>query len=414
MSLKETVTIDGPALLEQIAILGNIGRLPREQGGGLDRRSYGPAWQQAVQTVRSWMQEAGLNTRLDAAGNLIGRLGSTGPALVVGSHLDTVPNGGPLDGAYGVLAGVALAKALQQSGLSLHHALEVIAFADEEGRVGGGLFGSRCMAGLIPAEELQPTSLLYQALTQAGIDPQQIFSAARAPEEFAAYLELHIEQGGRLACRGLKAAAVEGIVGIHRFQARFFGEQNHAGATEMRARRDAGLAAARFMLAFRDRILAAGDRFVGTTGSLVVQPGAVNVIPGYAEVNGEFRSIDETGLAALDEEVPILSNAAAVQEGCRSEICFLEREAVTHCDPTIVDLIEATARAYLGENAVTRLESRAGHDTQSMAHLCPAAMIFVPSDNGKSHVPDELTSDTALVHGAQVLLQTLLVLDKQL
>ncbi|MDI3318060.1 MAG: Zn-dependent hydrolase [Bacillota bacterium] len=422
----EAPTIDARRLLRRIEELGEIGRLPEAQGGGINRPTYGPAWLEARARVAAWMSEAGLAVRVDAAGNLIGRREGAGgaagaaaerpvPAIALGSHIDTVPHAGALDGAYGVLAAVEVADAVRRAGSELRHPLEVLVFADEEGRIGGGLFGSRALAGLVEPEYAERRMDVGDAMREAGLDPRRLGEAARKPGELACYVELHVEQGGRLDRMGGRLAVVRGIVGIRRFLVTFRGEANHAGTTEMRGRRDAALAAAHFLLDFRERILERGEGVVGTVGALRLEPGAVNVIPGAARLEGEFRALEAAELAELEAEVARLAEAAAERERCTAEFEPGAWDPPTLCDPRVMAALEAAARERLrGDEEVPRLDSRAGHDAQSMAHLCPVGMLFVPSLGGFSHVPQEATRPEDLVLGAEVLLGATLRLDRTL
>ncbi|MDI3298340.1 MAG: Zn-dependent hydrolase [Bacillota bacterium] len=416
--VAEAATINAQRLLQRIEQLGRIGRLPEVQGGGINRPTYGPAWMEARSRVAGWMSEAGLAVRVDAAGNLIGRLGSGGgsaAAIALGSHIDTVPHAGPLDGAYGVLAAIEVADALRRAGAQLRHPLEVLVFADEEGRIGGGLFGSRAMAGLVEPDFAERLTDVGDAMREAGLDPRRLGEAARKPGELACYVELHIEQGGRLDRMGIPVAVVRGLVGIRRFRVAFRGQANHAGTTEMRGRRDAALAAARFLLDFRERILEKGEGVVGTVGVLDLEPGAVNVIPGVARLEGEFRALEAAELAELEAETARIAGVAAERERCTAEFELGAWDPPTLCDPKVMTALEAAARPRLrAGQEVPRLDSRAGHDAQSMAHLCPVGMLFVPSLGGYSHVPQEATRAEDLVLGAEVLLAATLRLDQTL
>lgn len=411
-------TINGQRLLERIQELGRVGRLPEAQGGGINRPTYGPAWMEARSRVAAWMSEAGLAVRVDAAGNLIGRLdvpGAQGGAVALGSHIDTVPHGGALDGAYGVLAAVEVADALRRAGAPLRHPLEVLVFADEEGRIGGGLFGSRAMAGLLEPAFAERESDVGDAMREAGLDPRRLAEAARRPGELACYVEIHVEQGGRLDRMGVPVGVVRGIVGIRRFRLLFRGKANHAGTTEMRDRRDAGLAAARFLLEFREQILERDEGAVGTVGFLGLEPGAVNVIPGTARLEGEFRALEAAELAELEGLTARVAELAAERERCTAEFELGAWDPPTRCDPRVTEVLEEAARARLGPGReVPRLDSRAGHDAQSMAHLAPVGMLFVPSLGGYSHVPQEATRPEDLVLGAEVLLGATLRLDRTL
>lgn len=397
--------IDGDRLIGDLRELATIGATPE---GGVDRVAFSAADMEGRAWVAARMREAGLEVRTDPAGNTIGRYAGEDPArpaIALGSHTDTVPNGGRYDGALGVLAAVACARALHASGRRLRHPVEVINFVAEEASVGGGTLGSRAMAGLLdPASLEQPGpdgSTPADRLREAGIDPAAVPGARRAPGDLAAYVELHIEQGGVLDAAGIPVGAVEGIVGIRRYAARFRGIANHAGTTPMAARDDALVTAAPFVLAVRDIAMAHG--IVGTVGTLRVSPGASNVIPGQVDLSVEIRGLDDAVLdraeAALRAEVERVGGA----------IVPASRKAPVASDPTVLAAIEA-ACAGLGM-AYRVMPSGAGHDAMCMEAITRQAMVFVPSRAGISHAPTEYTAPEQCVTGAQVLLGTLLELD---
>ncbi|HET8628974.1 MAG TPA: Zn-dependent hydrolase [Thermomicrobiales bacterium] len=400
--------LDGARLLADLAALGEIGATPR---GGVDRVAFSPADRAGRAWVAERLREAGLAVTTDAAGNTIARepgtLGGLAP-LALGSHTDTVPDGGRYDGALGVLAALACVRALRAADRRLRHPVEVINFVAEEATLGGGTLGSRAMAGLFdfgvldkPAGDGRPVAA---HLRDAGIDPAGLGAAARPAGSLAAYLELHIEQGGILAESGTPIGVVEGIVGIRRYTARFTGAANHAGTTPMAARRDALVAAADFILDVRDIAVAQG--IVGTVGTLAIEPGAPNVIPGRVDVAVEIRALDT---AALDRGEQALRGAAARGGGTLAPVSVKEPVA---SDPAVVAAAEVACRD-LGL-AYRRMPSGAGHDAMCVAAIAPEAMLFVPSRDGISHAPEEYTAPEDCITGARVLLRTLLELDARL
>ena len=387
-----------------LADLEELGRIGATESGGVTRVAYSEADRAGREWVGGRLRELGLSVRTDAAGNLIGRLegAEDRPALVVASHTDTVPEGGRYDGALGVVAAIACARAVVESGKSLRHPLEVIDFASEEATMSGGTLGSRALAGQwdpaildAPAWDGRP---VREHLAAAGLSPGAIESAARPAGSLAAYLELHIEQGATLEQDGIDVGLVTGIVGIRRFAATFEGEANHAGTTPMDRRQDALVAAAPFVLEVRDLALRRG--IVGTVGSLTVHPGASNVIPGRVDLTVEIRGLDESVLDAAEAEL-----------GEKASLRLLSRKAPVACSTELLDALEQAASGL--DLRSRRMPSGAGHDAMCVAALCPVAMLFVPSHRGVSHSPREFTEPEHCVNGARVLLGALLELDRQ-
>ena len=397
--------LDGEQLLEDLETLGQIGRSPE---GGLLRIAFSPADQEGRRWVAQQMASLDLQVTIDAAGNTIGRYPGTEilPAIAFGSHTDTVPQGGLYDGALGVLAGLACLRALHSANQRLRHPIELINFTAEEATMGGGTLGSYALSGLLnlaiinhPAWDGQ---LVRSHLQQAGIDPTHIQTAKRDAQSYAAFLELHIEQGATLEAEGLPIGIVEGIVGIRRYLVTFHGYANHAGTTTMARRQDALVAAAPFITAVRDVAIAHG--IVGTIGKVTVLPGAPNVIPGQVEIHLEIRGLDETVLDRAEQQLRQYAEAA------QATFAALSNKPPVQSDPRLLAAIADSCAAL--ELPYLTMPSGAGHDAMNMAALCPIAMIFVPSQNGVSHSPDEYTAPEACVNGARVLLATLLKVDE--
>lgn len=400
--------LDGEELLQQLDDLGRIGA---RAGGGVDRLAFSPADLAGRAWVAEQMRAVGLDVVRDGAGNVIGRLAGSEPGLApiaLGSHTDTVPNGGRFDGALGVLAAIAAVRAVRGAGLALRHPLEVIDFAGEEATIAGGTFGSRAMAGLLADAALVAAAWdgrpVAELLIAAGLDPAGVARAARPAGDLAAYLELHIEQGGALEAAGVPVGVVEGIVGIRRYVAHFQGAANHAGTTPLAQRRDALVMAAPLIGAVRE--VAEAHQIVGTVGTVRVEPNAPNVIPGRVELGLEIRGLDE---AVLDGAAAAIEARAATAGGRLVEIS--RKEAVA-CAAIVVGAIEAGCAALgLGHR---RMPSGAGHDAMCLAALAPVGMIFVPSAGGVSHAPDEWTAPEDCVAGARALLAALVELDTRL
>ncbi len=398
-------SINGNRLLQDLETLAQIGR---GADGGVTRVAYSPADREGRAWVQAQMQEAGLTVRTDAAGNTIGLYPGREPLppIALGSHTDTVPSGGRYDGALGVLGALAGVRALREAGLRLRHPVEIINFAAEEATMSEGTLGSQAMAGLLKprlihqlAWDGRPVSV---HLSEAGLDPAALGEARRPAGSLAAYLELHIEQGGILEAAAIPIGVVEGIVGIRRYTAGFYGFANHAGTTPMVGRRDALVMAAPFITQVRDVAVRRG--IVGTIGSLRVQPGAPNVIPGYVELDVETRSLRESELDAAEAELAGLAAAAG------AEWRQVGRKPPVESHPRLLAALGAACEE-LGL-PYRRMPSGAGHDAMCIAAIAPQAMLFVPSRGGISHSPQEFTGPEECVNGARVLLAALLKLDE--
>jgi N-carbamoyl-L-amino-acid hydrolase len=359
------------------------------------------------------MRDAGLEVRVDTAGNIIGtRAGSSQKSLVTGSHTDTVPGGGRFDGPVGLLGAIEAARCLHESGHALRHELRVVDFLGEEpNEFGLSCLGSRAVAGTLTTEHLAARdasgTTLAEAIEAMGGDPRRIAQSAWAGRDIGAFVELHIEQGPVLEAAGVALGVVSGIAGIERLHAMFNGQAGHAGTVPMDARHDALCAAADMVVALES--LASGGGGVGTAGRIEVLPGAANVIPGHVEVWCELRSIDATW---LDERRRLLEEA--ILRGGRRRGVATSLERLSRTEPVVTSetvrsaIVEAIAN--LGLRFVV-LPSGAGHDAVQMAHLAPIAMLFIPSAGGRSHCPEEWSAPDHIEAGAAALLATLLVLD---
>jgi N-carbamoyl-L-amino-acid hydrolase len=400
--------LDGARLLSDLDHLATIGADP---AGGVSRVAYSPADVEARGWVRETMLGLGMEVRRDEALNVIGRYPGREPGLkpvALGSHTDTVPNGGRFDGALGVVAALACVRALRDAGVRLRHPVEVIDFAAEEATLGSGTLGSLAMTGGLardalvrPAWDGRPAAA---HLRDAGLDARGLNRAVRPRRVLAAYLELHIEQGGTLDAAGVPIGVVEGIVGVRRFTATFEGQANHAGTTAMADRRDALVMAAPFVLGVRDAAVEAG--IVGTVGALRVLPGAPSVVPGRVELEAEVRGLYEEELDRVEARL------AELAERLGGRLLRTSAKPGVRSDPAVVEAIEA-ACAALGLDC-RRMPSGAGHDAMVLGRLVPHAMVFVPSCGGVSHSPEEFTPPERCVDGGRVLLGALLELDARL
>lgn len=403
--------IDASRLLGRLDELGRIGATAN---GGVTRLAYSAEDVAGRNIVAGWMRTAGLEVELDAAANLIGRTDGTGPALVLGSHIDTVVDGGRLDGSYGVLAAIEVAAALRAHSSAPRHRIIVVAFANEEGARGStGFDGSRTVIGR--PNPLQGTDrdgrTLAARLAAAGGRPGDLASAAWDPGSVAAYLELHIEQGPVLEAAGVALGVVTGITGRRNIDVTVVGAANHAGTTPMDGRRDALTTAARIVLAV-EQLPARGLLRVATTGALEVFPDVRNVVAGRARLGLDLRDLDESRLDAAVVALRVDLAAIATTSGTTITVELAGAEIASPTDERVMAAFDAAAAAS-GLPAL-RLVSGAGHDAQVMAELGPIGMLFVPSRRGVSHSPFEHTNPRDLASGAAVFLDAVERLDRSL
>ncbi|PPU39793.1 allantoate amidohydrolase [Xanthomonas arboricola pv. populi] len=363
---------------------------------GLFRAWLSPAHRAALAAVRGWMQAAGLQVRLDALGTLVGRYEGTrpgAPALLIGSHLDSVRDAGRYDGPLGVMLGIECVAALHARGRRLPFAVEVLAFGDEEGsRFPASMFTSRAVAGTLAPQALDGVIDadgldVAQALAAWGLDATRLAEAARRPHEVVGYLETHIEQGPVLETEGLPVGIVTGIAAQLRLQATVHGHAGHAGTCPMPLRRDALAAAAECVLAAEAVARADGGDLVATVGRLALRPGATNVVPGQATFSLDVRAGEAAVRDAAAAEIRHRFAAIAVARGVRIELEPVQDLPASPCAPELVARLE---RAVAAQGvAPRRLVSGAGHDAMVMAALCPTAMLFVRCAGGISHHPAE-------------------------
>jgi N-carbamoyl-L-amino-acid hydrolase len=329
--------------------------------------------------------------------------------LLIGSHTDTVPDGGRYDGALGVLAAIEVVRTLHENDIALRHPLEVVDFQNEE----GGLIGSKIVAGRLGDDSLDLVAVsghsIRDGIARLGGHPSRMTEARRAIGAIAGYLELHIEQGRVIERAGARIGVVEGLVGIRYWEVTFDGVASHAGTTPMADRHDALLAAARFVEAVNDVVRRRPGRHVGTVGRLAVFPGGANVIPGSVVLTLELRDLDPSVVAALFGGIEARALDIASDTGTRVMLVPTHTNEPSPTHPLIQRAIrEAAASLGLASHDMV---SGAGHDAQNMAVLGPAGMIFVPSVGGISHSPAERTNDEDIINGADVLLGALLQMD---
>jgi N-carbamoyl-L-amino-acid hydrolase len=386
---------------------------------GFSRLVFSEAEWAACEYVIGLMRGAGLAVRSDAFGNIIGRLEgrvSDAPAVATGSHVDTVPEGGNFDGVVGVVAGLAALMRLKTRG-PLRHPVEIIVFRGEESsRFSVHTMGSKVMAGIAGVEALRRLTdfggtTLAQALAAHGLDLERIPEAARRPQEFKAFVEMHIEQGPVLEEAGVPIGIVEAIAAPVRLKLSVEGTASHSGTTPMGKRRDALVSAARMVLAVEEEATRrAGHRIVGTVGVMKVHPGAMNVVPGRVEMWVDIRGIDAGSIVDTVQAVREAAARIAGREGTRVQVETLSTDTPVPMDPALIEIIEAASRR--AGVACRRMPSGAGHDAMNMAKLAPAGMIFIPCRHGVSHNPDEYASPEDIVTGITILTETLYELAK--
>jgi hydantoinase/carbamoylase family amidase len=360
------------------------------------------------------VEAAGLDFRKDSAGNLSAVLAADDPAaptLLTGSHLDTVPNGGRFDGAFGVLAALEALRTIREAGLSLPVHLEAISFTDEEGEMQDQV-GSQALAGTLTSRDLDGPrggrEKLAAGMRRLGITRRGVLAARREPKDLIGFVELHIEQGARLEAGGVDIGVVTSIVGIRSHWLRFVGQAAHAGTTPMDERRDAIWGAAAFVQGARELVMKRFSPGVMNCGQIHVRPGAFNIVPAGVRLALELRHGSEPELDEMEDALLGLAHEVARRHGLALETEQGARCVSASMNETIMKAIEKAA-TKLGLRH-TRLMSFAGHDTQAMSAITPSGMLFVPSVDGISHNPEEFTRPEDLVNGANTLLHTLLEL----
>ncbi len=407
--------------LEKLSELGRPAGAGFE--GGVTRLGFSEEDLAAREYVIGLMRDAGLEVRVDPAGNIFGRRAGTDnslPAILFGSHIDSVPRGGNFDGDVGSMGAIEVIRALNEHGARTRHPLEVVIWTNEEGHhFGKGLFGSSAAAGLLPPDVLERRDdkgmTVADWLRRYGQDPARFAEAKLKPGSVAAYLELHIEQGAVLDEKKIPIGVVQGIVGIHWWTCTATGFANHAGTTPMNRRQDALAAASRAVLAVREEVRAdpaPAGRQVGTVGYMKVEPGARNIIPGRVEFPMELRDLDAAKVLRIWARIEKRFAQIAQEENVKLECVPLQADEPALTDTAIQQAIrEAATAAGL---PFLDMPSGAGHDAQQMASLAPIGMIFVPSRNGISHSPLEFSEWQHIAGGAEVLYRTILLLDERL
>ncbi|GLC89895.1 Zn-dependent hydrolase [Lysinibacillus piscis] len=402
--------INDHRLLQHLEQLSQIGC--NDITGGINRLSFTLEEQQAIELVASYMQDAGMTVSVDAIGNIIGTYGTGPETVMLGSHIDTVPEGGKYDGALGVLAAIEVVHTLHEQHIRPTKKIQVVAFKDEEGtRFGFGLIGSKAMAGLLTDEQLQQTDAqgisIAEAMTQFGLDAQTVTLAKR--HDITAYLEMHIEQGKVLENENLPVGIVTGIAAPLWLEITVTGISEHAGATPMPIRQDALTAASEMVLAI-EQLANDGSDSVATVGKLHVEPNGVNVVPGKVVFTVDIRDIEQDKITALENQ--ILHKLADIAQRRHVQ---LQYKILQRVQPAKTDTILQQQLAARIEQQGIRpyfLMSGAGHDAMNIALVAPIAMLFVRSKDGISHNPLEYTSDEDIIVATKIFYDTVLTLIK--
>ena len=411
-TLTETVSlaVNGDRLNQALEDLAQIGKQP---DGTIKRLAFSPQDLVARSQLREWMESAGMTVQIDAGANIIGRypgLDADAAALATGSHIDTVFSGGRFDGSLGVIAGLEIVRVLQENDLKLHHPFEVIAFADEERT----MVGSKAMTGTALEDpdryDTVDDESIQSCLAKAGGDWDSLLTARRSREDIACFMELHVEQGGVLEAVEREIGVVEGIVGQQRHRITIEGRSNHAGTTPMNMRRDALTTASHLILAIEDMAKHFPGDPVATVGTLKIWPNSINTVPGMVELSLDIRDLSSEVIAHMIEQLRRKIETVAVASRTRIRIRPELRLEPTLASDTVQSLIVESCEE-LGFS-YTHLPSRASHDAQEIGRFTDMGMIFVPSKEGISHSGDEYTSPAQCTQGANVLLKTLLKLDR--
>src|SRR5581483_11768862 len=406
---QSKMQVNAERLMGHLKALSEFGKNPQ---GGVSRVAYSDADRQVREYVVGLMREAKLDVSIDAAGNLIGRRAGSDASLrplLFGSHIDSVPEGGNYDGDVGSLSAIEVAQVFAESNHTTRHPIEVIVFQNEE----GGLIGSRAIDGELTDKELDLVSRsgkkIGDGINFIGGDTTKLSSVKLWRGDIAAYVELHIEQGGILEAEKIAIGVVEGIVGINWWDVTIEGFANHAGTTPMNHRQDALLAAANFIQAVNKVVTSTPGRQVGTVGRIQAFPGAPNVIPGKVVLSLVIRDLDAAKIQMLYQKIVSEAQQIAKASGTKFDFKEVNVNIPTPTDQRVRQVINDSAKE-LGLSTKL-MPSGAGHDAQDMAKIAPTGMIFIPSIGGISHSPKEYSRPEDIKNGANVLLATILKLD---
>ena len=401
--------VNGARLNGWLTHFDSIGRTAT----GINRVAYSEADLAGRTFALGLFREAGLSPRIDAAGNILARIDGTDPSakpILIGSHIDSVTDGGNFDGPVGSFGAIEVARSLREQGVRLRHPLEVVVWQNEE----GGTVGSKAMIGALTPADLDKVArsgkTIREGISLLGGDVSRLGEVVRTRGDIACYMELHIEQGGLLEKAGLQIGVVEGIVGLNWREVTITGMANHAGATPMDQRHDAVLAAAKFTVAVNEAITAEKGRQVATVGRVVATPNTTNVIAGQVVLTTDLRDLDAARIARFSATFEQLGREIGAATGTTFTFKPLTDSEPAPADPTVMTWIDGSAAA-LGLSR-QRMPSGAGHDGQEIARIAPIGMIFVPSVGGISHSPKEFSRAEDITRGADVLLNAVLAADR--
>lgn len=401
--------VNGERLNGWLTAFNSIGRT----AGGINRVAYSEADLAGRAFTLDLFRQSGLTPRIDAAGNIYARvpgISATLPPILIGSHVDSVTDGGNFDGPVGSFAAIEVGRTLLETRTKLRHPVDVVVWQNEE----GGTIGSKIAIGALTDADLEKVArsgkTIREGIALTGGNVAQLASAAKKQGDIACYIELHIEQGGLLEKAGLQIGVVEGIVGLRWIEVTITGMSNHAGATPMDQRHDAVLAAAKFTVAINDAIRGEPGRQVATVGRIVASPNTTNVIAGQVVMTIDLRDLDVAKLTRFKATFERLGR----EIGAATDTAFQFRTLVDSepaiADPRVVSWIESST-ASLGLTK-QRMPSGAGHDAQEIAHIAPMGMIFIPSIGGISHSPKEFSKADDITRGADVLLNAVIAADR--
>ena len=407
---QRALRVNGARLNGWLAQFDSIGRTPT----GINRVAYSEADLAGRAFTLDLYRQAGLTPRIDAAGNIFGRVAGTDASLkpiLIGSHVDSVTDGGNYDGPVGSFGAIEVARTLREQNVRLRHPVDVVVWSNEE----GGTIGSKSAVGMITAADLDVVArsgkTRRDGIGIVGGNVARLSDAILKKGDIACYMELHIEQGGILEQKGLQIGVVEGIVGLRWFEITITGFSNHAGTTPMDQRQDAMLAAAKFTVAVNEAVRAVSGRTVATVGRVVVSPNTTNVIPGQVVMMVDLRDLDQAKVEHFTTRFEQIGREIGTATNTKFAFARTVDSVPAISDPKVMSWIDG-AVAALGLTR-QRMPSGAGHDAQEIAHIAPMAMIFIPSVGGISHSPREFSKPEDITNGANVLLNAVIAADAQ-
>lgn len=394
-----------------------LGKLGADPSGGISRFPWTKEYKEAVELLKVWMESVGMTVRNDTVGNLFGRYEGKEnvPAVLVGSHLDTVPQGGYFDGLTGIMAALESVTTLYEHGERLRHPIEIVAFINEEGNEFlGGCFGSKAIAGQLPDDYAKTCfnrrngKTMYDSMLEfdMGLAPDNIKGSRVRQEDYCCFIETHIEQGRYLLDNGYPLAVVDTIAGIRQFFITLQGVSCHAGGMAMEERHDALVAGARIAVKLEELCLASSTQARGTVGSIIAEPGEHNIVAGKCTVAIDIREAEDKTFEKIYEALITYTKKICAERGLSFSISTTLEERPVHCSEKLKTIIdECMSKENIRH---THMVSFPSHDAQQIAKIMPVGMIFIRSSNGGcSHCPEEYTTQDDLAEGAEVLYQSL-------